>query len=166
MEFGVPRGSTLGPLLFVFFINDLCDSLQSAKLVMYADDVVVYVSHEDSNTAKQLLQEDLTRLHQWCLNNHMTVNTEKSMTMLFGSKHRIVESGDLAIRMGNDILPNTETYSYLGVELDGPLTVNPHTGKVKKSVGNKVFKLGRLSKSIPNGCCLTVYKSTASNKSD
>ena len=45
------------------------------------------------------------------------------------------------------------------MELDGPLTVNPHIGKVKKSVGNKVFKLGRLSKRIPGDCCLTVYKS-------
>ena len=61
--------------------------------------------------------------------------------------------------MGAITLPNATTYSYLGVELDGPLSVNPHTGKVKKSVGNKVFKLGRLSKRVPNDCCLTVYKS-------
>ena len=158
MEFGVPQGSTLGPLLFILFINDISDSLQSAKSVMYADDVIVYVSHEDSDTAKRLLQNDLTRLHEWCLSNSMTVNTEKSMTMLFGSKHRIEHSGDITIQMGTDILPSTDTYSYLGVELDGPLTVNPHTGKVKKSVGNKIFKLGRLSKRVPNDCCLAVYK--------
>ena len=62
---------------FILFINDLSDSLQSAKSVMYADDVIVYVSHEDSDTAKRLLQNDLTRLHEWCLSNSMTVNTKR-----------------------------------------------------------------------------------------
>ena len=75
---------------------------------MYADDVIVYVSNENCDTAKRLLQED----------------TEKSMTMLFGSRHRIEQCGELQIKMGTDLLPNTDTYSYLGVELVGPLTVN------------------------------------------
>ena len=38
---GVPQGSVIGPLLFLVFINDLGDNLNSS-LRLFADDAVVY----------------------------------------------------------------------------------------------------------------------------
>ena len=40
----VPQGSILGLLLFVMYVNDIAKYLNHARIIMYADDPVIYVS--------------------------------------------------------------------------------------------------------------------------
>ena len=158
VSFGVPQGSILGPLLFVLFINDLGDQIQNCRYTMYADDVVLYASHKNSREALVLLQDDLDRVGQWCQNNYMTVNTTKSMVMYFGSNTKLAGLDNPRLFLNDSALPSCATYPYLGVELDSKLSLTPHIRKLKKSLGNKIYKISKLRKNMSLAITIKVYK--------
>ena len=56
---GVPRGSVLGPILFLIYINDLEDDI-SSKALKFADDTKVF-RKVTNDTDKQSLQDDLDK---------------------------------------------------------------------------------------------------------
>ena len=61
---GVPQDSVLGPTLFIIYVNDLPDCVQS-YMGIFADDTKIYrpiISPTDYN----ILQSDINSVLQWC----------------------------------------------------------------------------------------------------
>ena len=53
---GVPQGSIIGPLLFLLHFNDSVECLLTCNMLMYADDMVIYVSDSNINSIRSNLQ--------------------------------------------------------------------------------------------------------------
>ena len=57
---GIPQGSVLGPILFIAFINDFVNGIQS-KIKIFADDTKIY----NSVNNYIILQDDVLALSKW-----------------------------------------------------------------------------------------------------
>jgi hypothetical protein len=72
---GVPQGTILGPLLFLVFINDICDAL-NCTCRLYADDCIIYRPIQGINDVVSL-QMDLNKLHEWSTKWLLNFNVKK-----------------------------------------------------------------------------------------
>ena len=65
IEYGVPQGSCLGPLLFLIYSNDLPLNLDTCNSILFTDDTTIYKSHENLRYLKWSLQHELASLMDW-----------------------------------------------------------------------------------------------------
>ena len=82
-------GSILGPLLFVVYINDLPTAVNHCSVTLYADDTVLYCYSANIKDLENALNEDLSRIAPWLNRSKLTLNIEKTKTMLIGSDRKL-----------------------------------------------------------------------------
>ena len=63
---GVPQGTDLGPLMFLLFINDIDENINSS-LRLFADDALLYISTDTMNN-HAILRNDISKSASWSKN--------------------------------------------------------------------------------------------------
>ena len=87
IKFGVPQGSILGPLLFLLYINDLCNVSKALDFILLADDTNIFFSHNDPNQLMEIVNNELKKLSSWLQANKLSINIQKiSNFILFKAK--------------------------------------------------------------------------------
>ena len=86
---GIGQGTILGPLIFIFYINDLVSVLNHFKINIYADNCILYNSVDNWDIMLEKLQPEICRVQNWFSENRMRLNVKKSKTLLFGSRGKL-----------------------------------------------------------------------------
>ena len=82
---GVPQGSSLGPMFFLIYINDLHNSMESVPR-LFADDTRLLVKGSNSEQLEISFNTELHHLHLWCSVNKLSVNPAKTNIVIIPRK--------------------------------------------------------------------------------
>ena len=150
---GIPQGSVIGPLLFITFINDLPDIVQS-PVYLFADDTKIFrliQNPEDRNT----LQSDLTKLTDWTNKWLLRLHPQKCKCMKLGKSSN---EGDHKYSLLNTDLEEVTEEKDIGVIIDQKFSFESHISeKVKKA--NSMFAIIRRNfRHLDENTFLPLYK--------
>ena len=86
----VPQESILGPILFILYVNDLPDVIESSKFSLFADDIKVY-KRVDSASDATSLQRDYYSINSWLVASGLIFNQTKCKCQRITRKKTPVE---------------------------------------------------------------------------
>ena len=119
--------------------------------ILFADDTTLYISHKKLSFAKWCMEKYLKILHDWFNANKLTLNLNKTVSMLF-KRNKI--TNNLNLEVGNISIPQVPETKFLGVWLDSGLNWNKHINALETKIKQNKYLLQCSSNilDIPTKC--------------
>lgn len=166
----VPQGSNLGPILFIIYMNELCNHAFKGRVVAFADDTAILYLADTWEEVEMCATLDLQKLYAWFSFKGLTINISKTGFLPFHlAKDREVEKIRI-ICHGADCVPNTCSVScpeitklasakYLGIWFDSNLKWHSHLKYINSSGRAFLRQMFFLRNVCPQNVLILLYRS-------
>ena len=160
----VIQGSVLGPILFIFYVLDLKDSLGSSDSLSFADDTKL-IQIIRSLLDQMELQKDLGNVSEWAKNNNMLLHEKKFQLMNYSlSQSRLLRELPFApetlcyVTSGGTVVEPEPHIKDLGVWLSADGTWTYHIGDIVRRASIMSGWIFSAFKCRSREVLLTLYK--------
>lgn len=156
IQYDVPQGSILGPLLFLAYINDIVNIPRTPDIILYADDTNVFFSGTNLDEIEQCANCWLNELSQWLRSNQLELNTAKTKYVIFRSRNKLVQR-KLNVTFLNSTIESTSAHKFLGVWFEEFLSWTNHVNKIRCDISRSIGILNKVRHLLPNWLKLQLY---------
>ena len=150
----VAQESILAPTLNNIYTSDFLST--SCKRCMYADDVALTCSDNQTVVIEHTISKDVDCVSKYYRKWHLKLSTTKSVCSIFHLKNHLAQY-QLQVYMSGNSIPFVPTPRYLGVTLNRSLTFRQQIEKLKNKMTSRVALVKRLA-GLNWGACFNVLR--------
>jgi len=176
IDISVIQGSTLGPILFLCYINDFF-SATSLFSVLFADDTTCLGQGKKLKDLTDYVNNELQKISNWFRSNKMAVNTAKTKFIVFRTRGKRIDPADCIVLYNNNEIGETEnpdlitpvtrvynegeetSFKLLGILFDEYLSFDAHIAFLCSKISKSLFCINRVKNFVTPSALKMLYYS-------
>ena len=144
----------------MLYIYDLVNVCLNSKILLYADDTVLYKDISDTQRFLDMhdFQQYVNRLIKWCQMNRLSINVKKTK-LVFHPHTQTIESNTHRAICINDLpvgFVSSYSYLFLGVDIDDMLFFKQFYTNTFKKISYKLSLLRRIRHMVTKKAALDI----------
>ncbi len=138
----VPQGSILGPLLFLVYVNDIVDDLETLPY-LFADDTSLFSTIDPKNTVETFnkINNDLEKLAHWSAQWRVTFNAAKTVYMIISNRKNVVYP---SLYLHGQLLNRVESHKHLGITFSSDMKWTSHIESILSKAFSRLNGIRRI----------------------
>ena len=148
--------ASLGPLLFLIYMNDLNFAIKYCKVHHFADDTNLLNFNNSIKKINKQVGHDLKNLLFWLNANKICPNVSKTEVVLFKSIRKQTEA-TLKLKLNGKRLYTTNSVKYLGIKIDENLNWHEQINNVAVKSNRATAMLSKVRHFVHKKALKSIY---------
>ena len=173
VDWGVPQGSCLGPLLYIIYSSKLFHVIERhlPNSHCYADDSQLYLSFRPDVLSSQqdatfAMQNCIKDIRLWMEHDKLLLNDEKTEFLIIGTRQQLTKVNISSITVGDSDVMRSSVVKNLGVFIDDKLSMNSHVNKICNTSFYYLHNIMRIRKHLSRKSTETLIHAFVSSRLD
>lgn len=162
LQFGVPQGSVLGPILFILYSSGLANLLEAhgVDYHFYADDTQIYIQINNVMDIKDKISSLLHDIKIWMTRRKLKLNDGKTEIIIVKGNLRSNVAAEFGtFELAGAHLHPAVSVRNLGVMFDSSLNFKDHINSLVKSCNYHIRNLYAVRRFLDSDCLVTLVHS-------
>lgn len=130
--------------LFLVYVNDLEQCINHCKIILYADNTLVYFSVKTAKDVETCLNKNLESIVECLSSNVLTLNRKKSKLLSFGRSQWLKSFNYIFVKVNRQALERVNSLKHLGVTFIDDLSWGNHIENIISISSQRLGLLKRI----------------------